>query len=110
MEGSEGVEEISAIPCKGRGEERGHCMRKIPARLIDIRWDSEASGRFLNVLQMYCIDGYDAPLLDAMTRRGPLNVITDDGDFATVPDIRVFTANAHVIALARRQGKLLTRG
>lgn len=35
--------------------------------------------------------------------------ITDDGDFATVPGIQVFTANRNVIIAARSQGKMLTR-
>jgi hypothetical protein len=36
-------------------------------------------------------------------------VITDDGDFATVPDIQVFAANRNVVNAARTQGKLLKR-
>ncbi|CAD5950853.1 hypothetical protein NO976_02793 [Planktothrix agardhii] len=33
----------------------------------------------------------------------------DDGDYVTVPTIRVFTANNNVISAARHQGKLVTR-
>jgi hypothetical protein len=40
---------------------------------------------------------------------GVLQLITDDGDFATVPGIQVFTANRNVINAARSQGKLQTR-
>ncbi|WP_269086254.1 hypothetical protein [Trichormus sp. NMC-1] len=36
-------------------------------------------------------------------------IITDDGDFVTVPDIQVFTANPRAIAAANNQGKLITR-
>ena len=36
-------------------------------------------------------------------------IITDDGDYLTVPDIQVFTANRNVINAARSQGKLVTR-
>ena len=36
-------------------------------------------------------------------------VQADDGDFATVPGIQVFTANRNVIQAARAQGRLATR-
>ena len=36
-------------------------------------------------------------------------VITDDGDYVTVPGIRAFTANQNAIAAAKSQGKLITR-
>jgi len=36
-------------------------------------------------------------------------VITDDGDYVTVPGIKVFTANRNAITAAANQGKLLTR-
>jgi hypothetical protein len=44
-----------------------------------------------------------------MKNHGVVQVITDDGDFATVPGIQVFTANRNVISAARSQGKLLIR-
>lgn len=36
-------------------------------------------------------------------------IITDDGDYVTVPGIQVFTANPGAIAAATNQGKLITR-
>ena len=44
-----------------------------------------------------------------MSREGMIQVITDDGDFATVPGIQVFTANRNVIQTAQTQGRLLNR-
>jgi len=64
-----------------------------------------ALGRFDNE----CVDGYDLFFLEAMTNEKVIKIITDDGDFATVSGIRVFTANKNVIAAAQNQGKLITR-
>lgn len=44
-----------------------------------------------------------------MEKAGIVQVITDDGDYVTVPGIKVFTANRNVIEAARNQGKLITR-
>ena len=44
-----------------------------------------------------------------MDKAGVVQVITDDGDYVTVPGIKVFTANHNVIRAARNQGKLITR-
>ena len=55
------------------------------------------------------LDGYDLYILEAISRASILQVITDDSDFATVPDIQVFTCNNTVLEAAREQGKLLRR-
>jgi len=55
------------------------------------------------------VDGYDLFMLETMRRNGVTNIITDDGDFVTVPGICVFTSNRGVIAAAQAQGKLITR-
>ena len=55
------------------------------------------------------VDGYDLFILESMKNHEIVQVITDDGDFATVPGIRVFTANCNVISAAQAQGKFLTR-
>jgi hypothetical protein len=44
-----------------------------------------------------------------MFRHNILQIITDDGDFATIPGIRVFTSNRRVINAAQQQEKILTR-
>jgi predicted nucleic acid-binding protein len=63
----------------------------------------------LTRLQSQKIDGYDLFILESMKAHGIEQVITDDSDYATVPGIRVFTANLNVIKSARNQGKLLKR-
>ena len=63
----------------------------------------------LNRLQTEKLDGYDLFILESMKNHGIVQVITDDGDFATVTGIQVFTANRNVIASAKDQGKLKMR-
>jgi hypothetical protein len=55
------------------------------------------------------MDGYDLFILEAMRRHGMVQVSTDDGDFAAIPGIQVFTANCNVIQAARTQGRLIPR-
>lgn len=55
------------------------------------------------------LDGYDLFILETMSKEGITNIITDDGDFATVSGITVFTANWNVINPAQAQNKLLAR-
>jgi predicted nucleic acid-binding protein len=55
------------------------------------------------------VDGYDLFILESMKNHGIVQVITDDGDFTTVSEIQVFTANRNVIAAAKDQGKLKIR-
>ncbi len=55
------------------------------------------------------VDGYDLFILDLMSRHNIHQIITDDGDFATVPGIEVFTANKRVLDAAQRQKKILRR-
>ena len=63
----------------------------------------------LNRLQTQLLDGYDLLILEAMKGANINSIITDDGDYVTVPDIKVFTANRNVIIAARNQGKLIVR-
>ncbi|MBF0497611.1 MAG: PIN domain-containing protein [Deltaproteobacteria bacterium] len=76
---------------------------------LPITIDAQATEATLNRLQTEKVDGYDLFILESMKSHGLSQVITDDGDFASVPDIQVFTANQNVITTARSQGKLLTR-
>ena len=55
------------------------------------------------------IDWWDPVFLEAMSKEKLIQIVTDDGDFATVSGIRVFTANKNVITAAQIQGKLVTR-
>jgi hypothetical protein len=55
------------------------------------------------------VDGFDLFLLEGMSTAGVTQVLTDDGDYCTVPGIQVFTANPRVVSAARSAGLLLRR-
>lgn len=71
--------------------------------------DSPTTTAALNRLQTEKVDGYDLFILESMKHSGVAQIITDDGDFATVPGIQVFTANRNVLQAANVQGKSVTR-
>jgi hypothetical protein len=48
-------------------------------------------------------------MMENFSKAGVSQIITDDGDFATIAGIRVFTANWNVIQPAKDQGKLIVR-
>jgi hypothetical protein len=47
--------------------------------------------------------------VEAMSANGIAQIMTDDGDYVTVPGIPVFTANFNAMAQAHAQGKLRAR-
>lgn len=71
--------------------------------------DATITSAALNRFQTEKVDGYDLFILESMKNKGVVQIITDDGDFASVQGIQVFTANKNVITAATNQGKLLTR-
>lgn len=75
----------------------------------DITVDETTTNAVLSRLMTQALDGYDLLILEAMDKAGIKQVITDDGDYVTVPGITLFTANQNVIAAARNQGKLKVR-
>ena len=79
------------------------------AEPLTITIDSLMATAALNRLQAEKVDGYDLFILESMRSHGVVQIITDDGDFSTVPGIRVFTANRSVIQSARAQGRLVIR-
>lgn len=79
------------------------------ARLLNLNVDEPTTNAALSRFATQLIDGYDLFLLETMRLHLVTKVITDDGDYVTVPGIQVFTANQNVINAAARQGKLLSR-
>jgi predicted nucleic acid-binding protein len=79
------------------------------AEPLIITIDAPTASAALKRLQTERVDGYDLFILESMKAHGVVQVITDDGDFATVSGIQVFTANRNVIQSAKNQGKLITR-
>ncbi|MCL1475676.1 PIN domain-containing protein [Argonema antarcticum] len=75
----------------------------------DIIVDEATTNSALTRFSTQPLDGYDLLILAAMENAGIIQVITDDGDYVTVPGIRVFTGNQNVIIAARNQSKLLIR-
>lgn len=71
--------------------------------------DSSTAISALACLHSAQVDGYDSLMLECMKTNGVTQIVTDDGDFATVAGIRVFTANWNVISAASRQQKLIVR-
>lgn len=82
---------------------------KTMAAPLDILIDKTLTDSALSRFKKECLDGYDLFILEAMFSKKIIQIITDDGDFATVPGITVFTANHNVITAARQQSKLLIR-
>lgn len=79
------------------------------AQTLDLQIDEQVTNAALSRLSSQPLDGYDLFILEAISKAGVVKVITDDGDFVTVPGIQVFTANRPVIKTAQNQGKLMTR-
>lgn len=82
---------------------------KSMANSLPITIDDDTTDAALNRFKTEKVDGYDLFMLEAMKNNAVVQIITDDGDFVTVPGIQVFTANRNVISAARNQGKLLSR-
>lgn len=76
---------------------------------LDVNIDNNLVCNALNCFQNQCLDGYDVFMIEATKKAGIINVITDDGDFVTIPNIVIYTANNNVIEMAKAQGKLIVR-
>jgi predicted nucleic acid-binding protein len=79
------------------------------AEPLPVNIDTPTANAVLGRLETEKVDGYDLFILETMAKHGVIQIITDDGDFATIPGIQVFTSNRHVINSARIQGKELKR-
>lgn len=82
---------------------------KSMANAVDITVNKDSTDRVLTRMASEPLDGYDLLILEAISQAGIVNVITDDGDYAMVPGIQLFTANHNVIEAARNQGRLIGR-
>lgn len=81
------------------------------ASSADITIDEDTTNAALQRFQTQALDGYDLFLVEAISRAGvsPVQILTNDMDYACVPDIQLFTSNGRVIEQAGRQGKLRQR-
>ncbi len=64
--------------------------------------DQAAVNQARSGLKTCGVDGYDLFLVDSVRASGITGIITDDGDFCTVPGITVFTANRSMLSAAQR--------
>ncbi len=76
---------------------------------LDVTVDDPTTDATLTRFGTQPLDGYDLFLLEALTRAGLSQVLTDDGDFGTVPGVQVFTANGNTLTSAATQNRLMTR-
>ncbi|MFQ5717284.1 MAG: hypothetical protein ACE5GQ_09310, partial [Nitrospinales bacterium] len=99
-------------------DERERIVRKVKGAWDQVKSFSEPAELLINDevtdaalgdIKEFSLDGYDLFFLEAMKKNSIRQIITDDGDFATVTDIQVFTANRNVISTARNQGRLVKR-
>ena len=82
---------------------------KVQSQPLPLVIDDATTDAALARFATQSVDGYDLFLLEAMSAGGIHQVLTDDGDYCTVPGLEVFTANPRVVAAARAAGRLLVR-
>lgn len=75
-------------------------------------WSKFNAVTWSNLLLIYTsvnVDGYDLFMAEMALKNGITQIITDDGDYATVSGLTVFTANQKVIQAASLVNKLISR-
>lgn len=77
--------------------------------MLDLDMDNDFMRSALTLFPSVGLDGYDLFMAEAALKAGVTQIVTDDGDYATVPGLTIFTANQKVIQAAATAGKLLTR-
>lgn len=77
--------------------------------MLDLNMDNDFMRSALSLFPSVGLDGYDLFMAEAALKVGITQIVTDDGDYATVQGLTVFTANQRVIQEARVAGKLVTR-
>ena len=77
--------------------------------LLDMELSTGFMQSALTLFPSVGLDGYDLFMAEAALAAGMTQIVTDDGDYATVPGLTVFTANQKVIQVAQAAGKLLAR-
>ena len=77
--------------------------------MLDLGMDNDFMRSALSLFPSVGLDGYDLFMAEAALKAGITQVVTDDGDYATVPGLTVFTANPGVIRTAQAAGKLIAR-
>ncbi|HCM6912316.1 PIN domain-containing protein [Klebsiella aerogenes] len=76
------------------------------AQQVELNICNETTDSCLSNMQTNTLDGYDLMIHECMKNHQITNIITDDGDYTSVPGINVFTCNKNVISAARSQKKI----
>jgi hypothetical protein len=76
---------------------------------IKLTVDDATTDAAINRFTTQAVDGYDLLLLEAISKAGQFQVVTDDIDYSVVSDIQVFTSNNRLIQEAATQNKLVVR-
>ncbi|MBD2387344.1 hypothetical protein [Cylindrospermum sp. FACHB-282] len=81
------------------------------AHSADLTVNEATTDAAVNRLETQAVDGYDLLLLESISRAGvgQIKIITDDIDYAVVPDIQIFTSNDNMIRPAKTQKRLVVR-
>lgn len=82
---------------------------KTMAEPVNVAINDHTADAALNRFQNQTVGGYDLFILETMAQENVPQIVTDDGDFATISGIQVFTANRNVLNSARHQGKIFKR-
>lgn len=92
-------------------EIRRTCLEMInsTATMLDMNITKSKFENVLDIVDNSVLDGYDAFILYCMQEYGIDKILTDDGDFTSVPNIEVFTSNKNVVSSAKKQQQLLCR-
>ncbi|CAB1369322.1 PIN domain-containing protein [Denitratisoma oestradiolicum] len=77
--------------------------------MLDLDMNSGFMQSALTLFPSVGLDGYDLFMAEAALKAGVTQIVTDDGDYATVQGLTIFTANQKVIQAATTAGKLVTR-
>ncbi|MCX7180313.1 MAG: hypothetical protein NTX56_16635 [Proteobacteria bacterium] len=77
--------------------------------MLDLDMDNDFMQSALTLFPSVGLDGYDLFMAEAALKAGVTQIVTDDGDYATVPGLMVFTANQRVIQAAQAAGKAIIR-
>jgi predicted nucleic acid-binding protein len=77
----------------------------------DLMIDESLANTALARFKTQALDGYDLLIVESILQAGAgeIKILTDDMDYVTVPNIKVFTLNPLVLRQAKQQGKLLIR-
>ena len=76
---------------------------------LDMELDTAFMQSALTLFPSVALDGYDLFIAETALKTGVTQIITDDGDYATVPGLTVFTSNRNTIQAASLANRLITR-